>query len=522
MHLCRVPRFQARRRPRRWSLLAKEADGQLVVFTAIALFVLIGFLACATDVGLLLAARRGEQNAVDAASLAVANAIYSGVTSQTTLKNLAAYYIQQNGFSETPTITVNMSTEQVTVSLTHQQQKYFVGVVYPGPWTVTSSATAAIEPTPRDYALLALNQQGPSISIQGNGSMNITGGGAMSDGSLTCQGSGTLTADGTIDAHSGESFGNCNIKGAQGQNPNAATVPDPFASLAAPQVPNVATSGSAAACSQSGSNYTCPDGDNSSSGKNAGINGGTVVFASGTHVVTNTNISGSSITFNPGTYYFLNSTISSSGNNSIIFNPGSYTFYMDGGSIDLSGSTMTYSGSTLATVDFYFHNTGITFCGSGTNLPPGMYYFDGNGPSCAGNGTVAGKNVFFYFANGATWTTKGTPSYQFSAPDPSSADGASVLNALQGWYPSYPKGLLFYGQRDGTAQSFSINGNNGIKLTGIVYLPNASLDLSGDFGGSWANGQFIVNTIHYTGNFHGQIDYHKFIQIYAPAVYLIQ
>lgn len=510
-----VPCVQRFRRRLRLSQLDRGSAGQVVVFTAIGLIVLVGFLACATDVGLLLAARRGEQNAVDAAALAVAQAMFNGVSSQATLQNLADYYTQQNGFSEFPSLSYP-DPDTVKVSLTHQAPKYFVGVVYPGPWTVVSTATAAIKPAPKQYALLALDQQQAAIQLGGSGSINVAGGGAMSNGSISCNGGGSLTADQTVDAHAGEPPpGNCTVKGAQGQNPSAPLAQDPFASLAPPPVPNLPSVGATAACTQSGTIYTCPSGNNSS--KNSiSVSGSTgqINFGQGDHQFVNTTISlgsGSTMNVNPGTYYFQGSNITISGAINLS-GAGNCVFYVSGGSITFRGGS-NYANSAPPII-FYFSSTTQVYFGGNqgtTYIPPGLYYLDGSSPQF-GNSTVAGNNVFFYLGSGVAWQSNGSSNYQFTAPS---------SNIFQSWYSSYPSHLLIYGQR-GSSQTVSINGNSGILLDGIVYLPSGTLNLLGNFSGTWANGQFIVQDLYYSGNSTGTIRYQPYVPIQVRSVYLIE
>ena len=65
---------------RRISLL-NDDSGQTLIYVAISMIVLLGFVALAVDVGYLYAERRHMQNAADAGALEAARALCFGVTS---------------------------------------------------------------------------------------------------------------------------------------------------------------------------------------------------------------------------------------------------------------------------------------------------------------------------------------------------------------------------------------------------------------------------------------------------------
>ena len=506
------------RRPRATD--SQAHDGQVLIILAVSMVVLLGFLAAAVDVGLLLAQRRGAQNAVDAAALAVADAVYSGVTSTTTLDAMAAYYVQQNGVGETPTVTLSLSgsPQQVSVDVTHAVSKAFLGAIDAGPWQVHAHAVAALEPVPKDYALLALDTSGGyPVNLTGNVNINVVGGGAMSNSGMQCTGNDSLTADLTVDAHTGfRKTGNCGFSGTQGSTPNAPVVPDPLAGVPPPPAPSVPTTQTVAACTQSGpagsKSWTCPPGQHTQSLSVVG-NGNSITFQAGNHELVNSSVSttGNSnpIFFNPGTYYLQNSSITLTGNNTTMqFAPGTYNFYVSGGSVTFTGNNSGYVGNGTQ-VNFYFKNSNVTFTGNTTTyFPPGIYYFDNSNLSMTGNSTIVGQNVFFYFVNGAGWSSTGNTSYSFTASS----------TAL---YPGMQPHLLIYSDRGNTG-SFSMTGNAGTLLDGIIYLPDTRLTMTGNASGTWARGQLIVKDLTATGNANVQVDYQDYVQVNVPAVYLIQ
>jgi hypothetical protein len=481
---------------------------------ALGMFVLLGFVALSIDAGYALNQRRGLQTAADASALAVAEAVMAGTTDQTVIDNTANSYVSGNGF---PAADVSVSVggpstaKTVTVNLTSNVQKLFIGVIYHGDWKVSAHAVATVYPKPSNYALLVLDQSGYPANFLGNSNVNVIDGGAMSNAGMQCKGNARIHADETMDAHRGFSTtGNCGFSGGKGSNSSAAIVPDPLANVPPPPKPSAPSVSGAVTCSRSGGDYTCPTGVISQS---YSVSGGTITFSAGNHEVDNTTISGggngSTIVLNPGNYYFHNSSLKLSGNSpSLVFNPGKYLFYMDNGSIDFNGNSKGFDASG-ANVEFYFKNSNVTFSGnSDGSIPPGIYYFDGIGPKLSGNKKVNGSNVFFFFDNGATFDTTGNTEYNFTPPAASPYSGGQ-------------NGMLIYAAR-GSSGTFNMQGNSSSFMGGIVYLPSAILELGGNPSGTWAEGQLIVDQITNHGNPDITIKYKDYVDIGAPKIYLTQ
>lgn len=81
----------------------KEESGQVLVMTALSITVLLGFMAFATDVGLLLRERRMLQTAADSAAIAgAAEALYEGtpmsVTSECGRGGFRVQRLHRGGF----------------------------------------------------------------------------------------------------------------------------------------------------------------------------------------------------------------------------------------------------------------------------------------------------------------------------------------------------------------------------------------------------------------------------------------
>jgi Flp pilus assembly protein TadG len=97
------------------------------------------------------------------------------------------------------------------------------------------------------------------------------------------------------------------------------------------------------------------------------------------------------------------------------------------------------------------------------NFSPGVYIMAGNnGLSIGANATVTGTGVTFYFTNGGTLNMVGTPTVNLTAP------GSS------GQYP----GILFYQDPSDTSGP-SMGGNSGNTFDGVAYFPTANVTFFG-------------------------------------------
>jgi Flp pilus assembly protein TadG len=492
-------------------------SGQVMIVFALGVVVLTGFVALGIDVGHALAQRRELQNSADAAALAVAQAMLVGTTDRDVLNDTATSYVAGNGFDHA-SLSVSIDTvakpETVTVDVTSNVQKFFVGLVYQGPWKAKAHAVAALDPTTADYALLALDQSGNPINLTGSSmSIHIVGGSAMSNAGMQCVGSGSIIADHEMNTNTSfTQVGSCHFSGTTGTNTGSTVVSDPLASVPPPMKPSAPALGSSANCSGSGSSYECPPGKHSSVPAIVGDNK-TLTFDAGNHQVVNTTVNvvgnNDTVVFNPGTYYFKSSSLSFTGTGDrVVFNPGTYLFYMENGSMSFTGSSNGFDTSNI-NVEFYFKNSNVSFTGSASgSLPPGIYYFDGTGPTITGTQKLTGDNVLFYLDNGAKFNTTGTTQYSFTAASTSLYSGGQP-------------GMLIYSAR-GNSSTFSFTGSSGDYLKGIVYMPDGTLQLTGTTTGTWAEGQLIVDKLNNTGTINVSIKYKDYVDITSPSVYLIQ
>ena len=220
---------------------ARRAEGQALVLFALFSFVLIGALALALDVGFLLSQRRQAQAAADASALAAARALVAG-ESRTEAEDAAWTYALDNGLASTGDGNMNVDvqgdhwTGRVTVDLTKNLPRFFLGAVYTGPWHVNAHAVAEV----KDYAagryiLIALEPPG----IYVNGSMTLTAkdGSIISNDIINSSGeSNTVVSDGFIDA-AGTIKSNSSWYAPWGIRERRAPVQDPFANYAPPPKP---------------------------------------------------------------------------------------------------------------------------------------------------------------------------------------------------------------------------------------------------------------------------------------------
>ncbi len=129
--------------------------------------------------------------------------------------------------------------------------------------------------------------------------------------------------------------------------------------------------------------------------------------------------------------------------------------------------------------------------GRKVNMRPGVYVIDGGTFSInatatvnavAQGGTPAG--IMIYLINGATL----------------SFNGGAVININAQVSGTYA-GVLFFGDRTGTAVSHTINGNASSTFSGVIYTPNDNVTFTGD--GDMANDPctlLIANTVTVSGN----------------------
>lgn len=542
---------RTRRRQHVWH---HARPGQALVLLAVLMVALLGFSALAVDVAYAYAGRRLLQNAVDAAALAGARALYDGASPVQAdaaaraafSSNLAANHDPGEGLEVTRLdVYVHPAERVVRVSATAAIEPFFLGAVYNGPWNTSAQAAARVGRQPTDYAFLALEQNNSNtVNLVGNVTIQVIGGSAMSNGGMRCVGNGTFRADGTIDAAlTFSQTGNCSFQAAHGVRSGLSPVEDPLASMPEPPRPSVPPppGGADASCTAAGSTVTCPPGRHTTAISVSG--NGSLVFPGGTYqferAVSYTG--NGTVTFGPGVYYFRNG-FTVSGNAVVTLAPGTYVF--EGRSFSLGGNTrlrlvgqptscsgsgqefrLFFTNSSFAVegnfsledvlpcdVLVYLRSSDFAVTGNtDTVLPPGLYYFDRGTFRLQGNQTVTGQDVLFYFGPGSAFDVVGNTRYVLSG----------VRDPAKLPYPGMRPGVVIFHGR-GNSATLRMVGTSGAQVDGIVYLPDGTLELSGNASGTWARGQLIVYRFTTNGNTTIRVEYVEHVTITRPTVWLVE
>jgi Flp pilus assembly protein TadG len=150
-----------------------KEDGQMLVFTAISLTMLMGFMALAIDVGLLFRARRQAQTAADAAAIAAALQLeYVGTGAATAAQNAAG----SNGIPNPSTnVTVNVypnitspyhsNVGYVQAVVQNPNTTYFLSAFKALRTTLTVSASAIAGTTPGPACIYVLDNTSKDTDV---------------------------------------------------------------------------------------------------------------------------------------------------------------------------------------------------------------------------------------------------------------------------------------------------------------------------------------------------------------------
>jgi Flp pilus assembly protein TadG len=382
--------------------LIRDESGQTLIFVALSLTCILGFVSLATDVGSLLHAKRDLQTAADSA--AIAGAVQENI-------NPAAANVQAAGQSASTKngITNGANGAVVTINtppasgphagvagyveaIVSQTEPVFFTKLFGLPSITVGARAVAFNGAASTNCVLATNPNQPdTIHLQGSFNVAVPGCSVVDDSSdpngLFFTGAGgTLTAGsvGVVGGAGGQT-GDSNPPPVTGIAP----VSDPLASkLTAPTY-------NAASC-------TAPPA-NGNWGPAAA--GGTVCYSGNIKVLNN-------VTMNPGTYVFT-------------------------GNLDMTG-----------------------------------------------NGSLNGTGVTLYFA---------APNGQLGGP----GNGNTTLNLTAPTSGPY-NGLLIY-QDPNDTNTAELNGTPISNFTGIVYMPNAELMLSGNTTMNFVT-DLIVGSFYDKGN----------------------
>jgi hypothetical protein len=461
----------------------------------IAIFVLMGFVALATDLGLFWSKRRQMQTAADAAAIAAAVALRTRTSPTSAATSVAALNGFTNGASGV-TVAVNSpplsgsyagDPNYVEVVIADPEPTYFLRLL--GYTSVNVSTRAVGGQSASPACVYALDPSVPG-AISMNGNVNLTASCGVvvdSNSSSALSANGNTTAVASAFGVVGNYSANGNVKFLPTPRTHIAPLSDP---LTSPQPPAVGACVMAATTSSgtytvSGNNkvVTVPVGV-WSGGISIGGNSSNVTFSAGTYG-NGISLSGNngSVTFNPGQYQNgggSGASITISGNATTQFVAGNYTFC---GPLSIRGNNTV----TLSPGTYY---GGISISGNANiSFSPGAYVLGGGGLSVTGNSTLTGVGVTFYNTSApgyayAPVNMTGNETANFSAP---------TSGALQG--------ILFFQDRSvpvGSAAS-TLKGNSSSTFDGVVYFPTTSLTYVGNSSSSGYT-DLIADTITISGN----------------------
>lgn len=451
--------------------------GQIFPILTCGIFVLVGFLGLAFDLGVARNTKRQMQNAADAAAIAAAQALAKGQDYSTAAQAAAA----QNGFTDghstrMSSYNVSVSTDapsggsyagnaqalQVTIS--QLQQTYFLRAL--GMNSMAIKATAVGLAKSGTACIYALDPSASSaLSMNGNITVNSACGILVdSSSSSGLKVNGNINIVDTFTGVVGNYSANGNVSFTPTPNAGIAAFADPLSGVTPPTVPTCTQqstnkSGTLAISSPQTVNPGVYPGGVSASG-----NFGTVTFAAGNwgnSISTNGN---GSIVLNPGQYQNSNGTgnsLSINGNTTVTMNQGTYTFC---GPVNLNGNTST------ATLSPGFYYGGISINGNqAINFNPGTYILGGGGLSINGNtSSMTGTGVTFYNTTGLGGYGKiklnGNTQVNLTAPTSGSLEGI----------------LFFQDPSVSSGAGSIINGNSSSTFDGALYFPTTTLTYNGN------------------------------------------
>ncbi len=388
-----------------------DESGQALVITALCMTCLLGFVAIAADVGIMLREKRLAQIAADGAAIAgAADLSYGNAT--TSARAAAA----QNGFtngSGGATVTVNAppsfgayATQQgyVEVIISQAQPTLFMGLFGRSSMTVAARAVAANGPG--TGCIYALSSSGPAITGSGGASLSDPSCGVIVDSSsnngLSLSGGASISVKSIGIVGSADS-----VSGGASVTPapvfDITPVSDPLVYLQA-SAPSYNTSSlsCAAAANVSGGHtlnlapsgpVACYNGISASGGSTLNITNPGVIVINGSLGLSG----GSTANFGAGLYYITGQFAASGGNTA---SGTGVTFYAasPGGSFNLSGGVnLNLTAPTSGTYNglLFWQAQGntqpITLSGGASSTLKGVIYAPSASLSMSGG---AGSNLY--------------------------------------------------------------------------------------------------------------------------------
>jgi Flp pilus assembly protein TadG len=183
---------------------ARPRAGQIMLLTAMALVMLLGFVGLAIDVSFFYTSKRHMQIAADAAAVSAAKALRNGGTYGSATQ-AAKDIAKLNGFDSAHGVTVTAvqpttspynKTGYVQATVAQPEPTFFLKVLGFNSMKVSAGAISGTEDGPA--CIYALNSSRSSaLNLSGNGRVNMACGvvvGSSSSTALTVSGSGSLTA----------------------------------------------------------------------------------------------------------------------------------------------------------------------------------------------------------------------------------------------------------------------------------------------------------------------------------------
>jgi hypothetical protein len=465
--------------------LFRNEEGQTLVFTALLMCCLMGFMAMSIDVGVLFRAQRKLQTAADAAAIAgTLEYFYHGSGNAATVATTAA---SNNGVKDATQVTVNIppgngwhtGSAYLEVIIRQPNPTIFMGAfsgLFPGgstsglnPMTVAARAVGGI--VPGASCVYLLNQSDPgALTIKGNAdvtSPNCTWSVDSSSPQAFCitgqNSNAQFNTPGVILAGGQSTSGNCN-KLYGGATTGGSSFTDPLASsMSFPNPATVCNPSNTVTAATVTSATTIPSGQTSTVGgyTNASTSYNIVCFDAGAGVPTTL----SGVT--------LGSDSASGKNNLYLFRDG----------LVLSGTNTVYG-----TVDLAYG----AFCQGTYNSSNGNCNFTsaGGGPSITINSPASDPNGTKYAFNGMAFMI---PQTNYVPKCNNSYGGVSYTNTLAG----DPNSCLQIQFGSGSGQ-----------LDGMIYAPYSALFLQ-DSGGTGigvtnliVNSTFINGTLNITANYN--------------------
>jgi Flp pilus assembly protein TadG len=343
----------------------KNDCGQVIVFAAMGMGLLIGFLALGTDVGLLLHQKRVMQTAADSAALAAAaelpygdaasaartDALQNGIPNSAVTVNTPPKNGPHAGVSAT-------DNKYVEVILTQSQPTFFMHVFNRDSMNIATRAVGTIIPTTSCmYALQSSPPSGMGVSLAGNVQATLTNCGIIDDAT----GGSALSVSGaqaSLSASSIRVVGGVSSSGTISPSAvtGAAAVGDPLSNISPP-----AWTTSSCGAQPSGNTF------------GPASSGGTVCY-------NGINIGGTgTYTFQPGTYIINgNFTVSSQ---ATLNGTGGVTFYIPSGTVNVSGGAtlnLTAPSTGAETGMLFYQNpsdtNSMTFAGNTKGTLSGIFY----------------------------------------------------------------------------------------------------------------------------------------------------